>query len=104
MTLRKASLLLFVLAFTAAAQADPVSMKLTGASNATYGSLNVSGFEMATNLAPPSHSGQSQQVSTSGPTIPAPEPATLALFGTGLIGVATLVRFRIRRAAEFDKK
>ncbi len=98
MTLRKVCFLLLVLVLAAGAQADPMSLPVAGTNNPILRSMSQENFHMATTLAAARHDGQLQQFVTAGPTIPAPEPATLALFGTGLIGVATLVRLRTRRS------
>ncbi|HEV8384745.1 MAG TPA: PEP-CTERM sorting domain-containing protein [Candidatus Acidoferrales bacterium] len=103
MTLRKAWLLLCLLLLAPAVQADPVTLSAS-ATQANLTATNNLSNQLTTTLAA-NHTGASQQFFTAGPILPAPEPATLALFGTGLVGIATLVRYRIRRSAgDPDKK
>jgi hypothetical protein len=98
MKLRKLWLLLPILLIAAAVQADPVKVKITGDSSALNSSMNFRIDHGITSLRPVYSTGQAHASVTSVLTIPAPEPATLALFGSGLIGVAAMVRRRSRRA------
>ncbi|MBI1749876.1 MAG: PEP-CTERM sorting domain-containing protein [Acidobacteria bacterium] len=83
----------------------------TGGSNswlalaaANYGSMNFQSFRVVTNVGPVRRTGQVQEFITTVPAAPMPEPATLALFGTGLFGVATVVRRQTRRAVGHGAK
>ncbi len=66
---------------------------------ANFGSMSFGNFRVVTNVGPVYHTGQVQEFIIIVPPTPTPEPATLDLFGTGLIGIATLVRRRVRRSA-----
>ncbi|MCL4522311.1 MAG: PEP-CTERM sorting domain-containing protein [Acidobacteria bacterium] len=63
---------------------------------ANFSSINFANFRVVTNVAPVYLTGQVQEFIIIVPPGQVPEPATLALFGTGLIAVATLVRRRTR--------
>jgi len=97
MKLRKAWLLLPILLVAAAAHADPIKIRIPAGNSASSGSLNFTSIQMITSMDPARRTGQAQGSLSAGPTIPAPEPATLALFGSGLIAIATVVRRRSRR-------
>ncbi len=70
---------------------------------ANYANMNFSNFRVVTNLGPVHRTGQVQEFIIIVPPTPTPEPATLGLFGSGLIGIATMVRRRSRRAAVAQK-
>ena len=63
---------------------------------ANFGSTNFGNFRVVTNLGPVYPTGQEQEFIIIVPPSPVPEPATLALFGSGLITLATVVRRRSR--------
>lgn len=65
---------------------------------ANFSSINFASFRVVTNLGPVHLTGQVQEFIIIVPPAPVPEPATLALFGSGLIAIATVVRRRTRRA------
>ena len=63
---------------------------------ANFGSMSFGNFLVVTNVAPVYLTGQVQEFIIIVPPAPVPEPATLALFGSGLIAIATVVRRRSR--------
>ena len=63
---------------------------------ANFGSISFGNFRVVTNTDPVYLTGQVQEFIIIVPPSPVPEPATLALFGSGLIGIATMVRRRTR--------
>ena len=63
---------------------------------ANFGSMSFGNFRVVTNISPVYLTGQVQEFIIIVPPSPVPEPATLALFGSGLIAVATVVRRRAR--------
>ena len=63
---------------------------------ANFGSMSFGNFLVVTNIAPVYLTGQVQEFIIIVPPAPVPEPATLALFGSGLIAIATVVRRRSR--------
>jgi hypothetical protein len=65
---------------------------------ANFGSMSFGNFRVVTNVAPVYLTGQVQEFIIIVPPSPVPEPATLALFGSGLIAIATAVRRRSRPA------
>jgi hypothetical protein len=66
---------------------------------ANFGSVSFGNFRVVTNIGPVYPTGQVQEFIIIVPPSPVPEPATLALFGSGLIGIASVVRRRGRPAA-----
>jgi len=64
---------------------------------ANFGSMNFGNFRVITNIGPVYLTGQVQELIIIVPPSPVPEPATLALFGSGLIAIANVVRRRTRR-------
>lgn len=64
---------------------------------ANFGSMSFGNFRVVTNIGPVYRTGQVQEFIIIVPPSPVPEPATLALFGSGLIAIANVVRRRGRR-------
>jgi hypothetical protein len=64
---------------------------------ANFGSMSFGNFRVVTNIGPVYLTGQVQEFIIIDPPSPVPESATLALFGFGLIGIASVVRRRGRR-------
>jgi hypothetical protein len=104
MKLRKALLFLPILLIAIVAQASPVGMKVaaneshTSALTRTVSVQAISSFRFSYGVAQP------QGFLSSALPSPIPELATLLLFGSGLIGIAAMIRRRSGRSEDAPGK